>query len=192
MLYIAPEPELEPELVEPEVEVAPEPEDAPGPVVEPEVASGPGVAPQPGPEVPRVRLRRGASEGDRAARGRGSAWSRFLEGRDANPVEDPSIVLTGVRPFEPARDFAGNPACSICGGTRATLADGHYCGACDAMSPGDEEQVRHALKVTPSPKPDRKPHAKPRAKGKGAAAGKRRRGKKQAPVEPGDLRGGLG
>src|SRR4051794_18726881 len=91
------------------------PEIASGPEIEPESVEGPEIGPGDAPSRRRTGRSRGGRGRGGPDQGRSSAWARFLSGRDPHPVEVPAVVMLGVRPHEPAREFAGNPACMICG-----------------------------------------------------------------------------
>jgi rubredoxin len=156
----------------------------PGPEIDQEPVEGPEIEPEAEPRHWAGR--------SRADQGRGSAWARFLSGRDPHPVEQPDVILTGVRPFESAREFTGNPACIVCGGIRAELPDGWYCAGCEKMSPGDEAQIRMARQSTPSPSREKKVPDHPKARPE-APQGRRRKAKaKRVPYDPTNLKGGLG
>jgi hypothetical protein len=134
------------------------------------------------------------SEAPAGARSR--AWSRFLEGRSPHPVEEPAVVMTGIRPFEPEFESYRNPRCRVCNGS--VIAESHFCAGCDRLCPGDEAVIGHARKTTPAPR--REPRAAPPAGTKAAEPATRRRSRAEARVraagavvvEAGGLKGGIG
>jgi hypothetical protein len=123
---------------------------------------------------------------------RGAAWARFVGGRSPHPIEEPSVILTGVRPHEPAHEFAGNPECRICGGLRTPdLDERQYCAGCDRLPERDAAQVRLARIVTPMPRPERRPRSAPKP-GPGETRRQRRQRGAFGEADDDGLKGGLG